>query len=156
MRVVPVPFDARADFPEGSSHYANALIDWASVKICTLRLCSVCFVVWGVGVVIVKLRLWTFTITLKLKDIFTNGWRSSFLWWNGTNKTKSYERDLAKAPDIGFYLAIYSVRCLDRINNFDQISDLSAHTLTFIFSSSHKHWAHEDGQGKVQEALPNS
>lgn len=71
-------------------------------------------------------------------------------------KPKSYEWDMAKSPDIGSYLAISSVRCLDRINNFDQINDLSARTLTFLFSSSHKHWAREDGQRKVQEALPNS
>lgn len=71
-------------------------------------------------------------------------------------KPKAKSETVAKAPDIGFYLAISSVRCLDRIKNFDQISDLSARTLTFLISSSHKHWVHEDGQRKVQEALPNS
>lgn len=65
----------------------------------------------------------------------------------------SLDGQVDKATNFEFLAAISSVRDL---NNFDQITDLSACSFTLYNSSLHRLWEHEDGQNRVNEGLTPS
>lgn len=65
---------------------------------------------------------------------------------------------VVKAKDVRLWIEIstYRSRLLVSLNNYYdfQLTDQSAYTFTFFFSSSHMLCACEDGQSKLKEGLP--